>query len=174
MEILKTIRRKFGLRQQQMATLLGLTRDHYAMMETGKRMLPAPAAQIFADLLPLFLQERHTPTMPEKLPPAQQEELRTLLLQAERELHKTEKELQACTEAVTQLENLNFLLAQITQTNGLGLSARAHKLLLDLSAQERAGTLEKLTGQRLLLHTKQMLCQSKVSAYRQLIEGEKE
>jgi transcriptional regulator with XRE-family HTH domain len=47
MEILKSIRDKFAMSQQDMVTLLGMTREHYSMVEIGRRMLPAIPAKCF-------------------------------------------------------------------------------------------------------------------------------
>jgi len=66
MELLKTIRNKIGLNQQDMATLIGITRDHYAMVESGRRIMPAAAAEKFAALLPLLQYE--VPMQPKGYP----------------------------------------------------------------------------------------------------------
>lgn len=45
------IRKMFKITQQDMATLLGLSRSHYSMFESGKRALPLSAMQKMATLL---------------------------------------------------------------------------------------------------------------------------
>lgn len=40
-----------GIRQQDIATLLGVTRSQWAMFDTGKRDLPLSAQQLLADML---------------------------------------------------------------------------------------------------------------------------
>lgn len=45
------IRIRLGLTQEEMATLLGITRAHWGMYEIGKRDLPPAANQLLAELL---------------------------------------------------------------------------------------------------------------------------
>jgi transcriptional regulator with XRE-family HTH domain len=45
------LRTVLGIKQREMAGLLGITRAHYAMFETGKRKLPQRAAILFQELL---------------------------------------------------------------------------------------------------------------------------
>jgi len=47
MEALKNIRLVFGIQQEAMAQLLGISLSHLKMAETGKRMLPASALPVF-------------------------------------------------------------------------------------------------------------------------------
>jgi|GEM_PF-6948291 len=44
------LRKQLQITQQDMAMLLGITRVHYAMFESGRRSLPAPAMQRYAEL----------------------------------------------------------------------------------------------------------------------------
>ncbi len=71
MDILKSIRDKFGMSQQDMATLLGMTREHYSMVELGKRTLPAEPVQRFAALIPLYNQPFPLPDWPGQIPDKQ-------------------------------------------------------------------------------------------------------
>lgn len=72
MELLKTIRNKPGINQQDMANLLGITRDHYAR-------LAAAAAERFAALLPLLLHDLPLPPLPQQLPEQLAEQAQQLL-----------------------------------------------------------------------------------------------
>jgi len=48
-----TIRAQLGLKQQEMAELLGISRGQWSMFESGKRNLPLHATQRLAELLSL-------------------------------------------------------------------------------------------------------------------------
>jgi transcriptional regulator with XRE-family HTH domain len=171
MEILKTIRKKLGLSQQEMATLLHMTRDYYAMVETGRRTLPAETAQVFAALLPTFLQNQPLPTMPEKIPESHQQEAAALLHKAQLEWHKAEQDLKNCITEIGQQENLAFLLSEISNVDGLTLTNRVQNLLDSLAVTNQAPYKTNLLGKWLLLHTKRNLCAQAVEAYSHILES---
>ena len=172
MEILKSIRHKFGLNQQDMATLLGMTREHYSMVEIGRRMLPAASAQVFAALLPLFLQNQPLPAMPEKIAESQAAEVSKLYNKAKMDLYRAEKDLQNCQTAISQQQHLTHLLTELPKSNELTLSNRAGNLLETLADLNQAPAKNNLLGIWTLLNTQRQLCAQAVEAYRSLLDSE--
>jgi transcriptional regulator with XRE-family HTH domain len=172
MEILKSIRDKFGLSQQDMATLLGLTREHYSMVEIGRRMLPAEPVQLFAAMLPLFLENKPLPPMPEKIPESQASEASKLYNKAKMDLYKAEKDLQNCQTAISQQRHLTHLLTELPKLNGLNLSNSAVKLLEILAGLNQPSAKTNLLGKWALLNTQYQLCAQAVEAYHQLLEND--
>jgi transcriptional regulator with XRE-family HTH domain len=172
MEILKSIRHKFGLNQQDMATLLGMTREHYSMVEIGRRMLPAASAQVFAALLPLFLQNQPLPAMPEKIAESQAAEVSKLYNKAKMDLYRAEKDLQNCQTAISQQQHLTHLLTELPKLNGLTLGNRASNLLEVLAGLSNAPASKNLMSKWTLLNTQRQLCAQAVEAYRILLESE--
>jgi len=172
MEILKTIRDKFGLSQQDMATLLGLTREHYSMVEIGRRMLPAEPVQLFATMLPLFLEIQPLPPVPEKIPESHAAEASKLYNKAKMDLYKAEKDLQDCQTAISQQRHLTHLLTELPKLNGLNLSNSAVKLLEILAGLNQPSAKTNLLGKWALLNVQRQLCAQAAEAYRQLLETE--
>jgi transcriptional regulator with XRE-family HTH domain len=172
MDSLKSIREKFGLSQQDMATLLGLTREHYSMIEIGRRMLPAEPAQLFAAMLPLFLENQPMPPMPEKIAESQAAEVSTLYNKAQMDLYKAEKDLQDCQTAISQQLHLTHLLTEIPKLNGLNLGIRASNLLEVLAGLSMEPANKNLMSKWTLLNTQRQLCAQAAEAYRSLLESE--
>jgi transcriptional regulator with XRE-family HTH domain len=172
MDILKSIREKFGLSQQDMATLLGLTREHYSMVEIGRRMLPAEPAQLFAAMLPLFLEIQPLPPIPDKIAESQAAEVSILYNKAKMDLYKAEKNLQNCQTAISQQLHLTQLLTELPKLNGLTLGNRASNLLEVLAGLSNAPASKNLMSKWTLLNTQRQLCAQAVEAYRILLESE--
>jgi len=173
MEILKTIREKFGLSQQDMATLLGLTREHYSMVEIGRRMLPVEPAQVFAAMLPLFLENKPMAPVPEKIAESHAAEASKLYNKAKMDLYKAEKDLQNCQTAISQQQHLTHLLTELPKINGLNLGNRAIKLLEILGGLNKEPANKNLMSKWTLLNTKRHLSAQTVEAYRSLLESER-
>ena len=56
MKRINGLRVSMGLKQWEMAALLGISREHYAMFESGRRNLPASASQIYSALVMMHLE----------------------------------------------------------------------------------------------------------------------
>ena len=169
MDILKTMRNKIGLSQQDMANLLGVTRQLYSMVETGKRTLPSDAALRFAALIPVLTQELPPPTLPNQVPDSLRNETEQLLNKAKQDLYIAENTLKSCTEALQRHQHLQYFLEQIGHLTELQLTNRGQQLVNQLAQDQPQTPLNRLLGQWLLCKTQVDWCQQAVTAYSVLL-----
>jgi transcriptional regulator with XRE-family HTH domain len=169
MEILKTIRDQYGMSQQDMANLLGMTRDHYAMVETNRRILPPEPAKRFAALLPIFLENQPLPEMPEKVPESLQVETQRMLYKAQQDLYHAEQELNDCTHKIIQQVNRIWLTSQMNNLKDVNLTPRGEKLITTLAGSSVPDALTTLKGKWLLCKTRWQICKMAVDNYTRLL-----
>ncbi len=165
MDILKTMRNKIGLSQQDMANLLGVTRQLYSMVETCKRTLPAEAALRFAALLPILMQELPPPTIPNQVPDRLRLETEQLLKKAQQDLFKAEKAAKTCFEEVKQHQHLLYFLEQINGLTELEFTSRGQQFISHLTQYQQQAHLEQLITRWLHSETQLELCKNAVAVY---------
>ncbi len=159
------MRNKIGFSQQDMANLLGVTRQQYSMVETGKRTLPADAALRFAAILPLLMADLPQPTLPTQVPNVLRSEIEQQLNRAKQDLFIAENALKACLEEVKQHQHLLYFLEQINSLADFNLTSRGQQLISQLSQIQQEARLEYLLGRWLQSQTQFELCQKAVAAY---------
>jgi transcriptional regulator with XRE-family HTH domain len=169
MEILKSIRDKFGMSQQDMATLLGMTREHYSMVEIGRRFLPAEPAQRFAALMPLYQQNFPLPEWPGQIPDTHLQACTMKLQDAKIALHKAEAALKACETKLLQQRSLTPFINMITENPIFPPSPRFQRLLETLAYKKEMMEKTADPGQWMLLATQKQLCENAVQAYQNLL-----
>jgi transcriptional regulator with XRE-family HTH domain len=174
MEILKSIRDKFGLSQQDMATLLGMTREHYSMVEIGRRMLPAEPVQRFAALMPLYQQNFPLPDWPGQIPDTHLQACNIKLQDAKIALHKAEAALKACETQLLQQQALTPFINMLTNNPKFPSSPRFLRLLETLAYKKEMMEEKAGLGQWMLLTTQKKLCEDAVKAYQQLLPETKD
>jgi transcriptional regulator with XRE-family HTH domain len=169
MEILKSIREKFGMSQQEMATLLGMTREHYSMVEIGRRFLPAEPAQRFAALIPLYQQNFPLPEWPGQIPDTQLQACNIKLQDAKIALHKAEEALKACETQLLQQQALTPFIHMLTNNAIFPQSPRFDRLRETLAYKKEMMEEKAGPGQWVLLVTQKKLCEDAVQAYQKLL-----
>lgn len=170
MDILKTMRNKIGLSQQDMANLLGVTRPLYSLVETGKRTLPSDAALRFAALIPVLSQELPPPTLPNQVPDSLRNETEQLLNKAKQDLYIAENPLKSCTEALQRHQHLQYFLEQIGHLTELQLTNRGQQLVNQLAQDQPHKQVDLLLGQLLLSQAQVEYCQRQVAAYSNMLQ----
>ncbi len=171
MDILKSLRLRLGLRQQDMSALLHLRRDHYAMIETGKRMLTAEAATRFASLLTLLGPPEPLPEMPQKSIANHAYDMERACLQAKRKLYETNLALDACTRNIAQLTEQAGLRNKMLAHPALELTGKDRRILEDLAKESSAAALEKELQKWLYLQTQQEVWGFAVARYEERLTG---
>ena len=172
MEILKSIRDKFGLSQQDMATLLGMTREHYSMVEIGRRFLPGEPAHRFAALMPLYQQNFPLPEWPGQIPDTHMQACNYKLQDAKIALHKATEALNACETQLLQQQSLAPLISMLTNNPKFPSSPRFQRLLETLAYKKEMMEEKADPGQWMLLTTQKKLCEDAVQAYQALLPQE--
>lgn len=169
MSILKTMRNKIGLSQQDMANLLGVTRQQYSMVETGKRTLPAEAALRFAAILPVLMADLPQQTLPTYMPDVLRSEIEQQLNRAKQDLFIAEKALKACIEEVQQHQHLHYFLGEISKLTELQLTSRGQQLVNQLIQEQQHTRSEYLLGRLRISQAQVDLCQRAVVAYSEML-----
>jgi transcriptional regulator with XRE-family HTH domain len=169
MNILKSFREKFALSQQELATLLGMTREYYSMVEIGKRMLPAQPAQLLPELLPLMNYPVTLPEWPQEMPPEQLEACREQWLRAKQDLYKASQALQDCETALLQQQALAHLITAI-ENHPQFSATPTHRRLLETLAYKKDKLQKTVSmGTWVLLTTQKQIAQYAVQAYEKLL-----
>ena len=168
MEILKSIRDNFGLSQQNMASLLGIPRNHYSMVETGRRILPAEPAQKFAELLSLFQQKQPMPPLPDKVPEPFQKDVQMLLIKAKLQLFEAEKAVETCTMHILQQQNLEVLTSRISAFFPSPMPARIKNTVDELAYKKEKLQQHADIGHLVILQAQLQICRQTVKILQQI------
>ncbi len=129
MKLLKTTRLRLGLKQHELAALLGMKRDHYAMAETGKRMITAHAAQQLSIFLPLVPAALAPEKPSSKISGEPAQELEHLLLKARQRQYVLKEKLKTLSAKNEQARHLRLFLQALKKKRGIVLSVKQQALV---------------------------------------------
>lgn len=171
------IRTLLGVKQEEIAMLLGVSRGHWSMFELGKRDLPLPAKQLLAEMLAYVqsIDAAAKPSNPLQLNTTQQR-LERLIVENEYQQLLTARKIAAATKKHETQQRL-LKLAAFLEARGLakhavtrlpeaivGKASKALEAPISDRLLEQQHRLELLELEKLLLESKLRKLKSRMNS----------